>query len=53
MTNKIWLRNYPDGIPVEINADLFISIPDLIEKLAIKFADKPAYHNLGHTCMPA
>jgi long-chain acyl-CoA synthetase len=49
MTNKIWLRNYPDGIPVEINADLFISIPDLIEKLAIKFADKPAYHNLGHT----
>ncbi len=49
MTNKIWLRNYPDGIPAEINADLFISIPDLIEKLAIKFADKPAYHNLGHT----
>jgi long-chain acyl-CoA synthetase len=49
MTNKIWLKYYPVGIPSEINADLFLSIPDLIEKLAIKFADKPAYHNLGHT----
>lgn len=49
MANKMWLKSYPSGIPAEINADLFKSIPDLIDKIAIKFADKPAYHNLGHT----
>ena len=23
MTNKIWLKNYPAGMPAEIDADLF------------------------------
>jgi long-chain acyl-CoA synthetase len=49
MVKKIWLKNYPVGMPAEIDADLFVSIPDLLEKIAIKFADKPAYHNLGCT----
>ena len=49
MTNKIWLKNYPAGIPGEIDPDQFQSIPDLIEKICAKFVDKPAYHNLGHT----
>ena len=47
--NKIWLKHYPAGIPVEIDADQFKSIPDLLEKLAVRFADKPAFHNLGST----
>src|SRR5689334_8563491 len=47
MTNKIWLEHYPAGIPAEIDPDQYKSIPDLIEKLAAKYADKPAYHNLG------
>ena len=49
MVNKIWLKSYPVGMPAEIDADAFVSIPDLLEKIAVKFADKPAYHNLGHT----
>lgn len=49
MANKIWLKNYPVGIPAEIDADQFMSIPDLLEKIAVKFAAKPAYHNLGYT----
>ncbi len=36
-------------MPAEINPDLFKSIPDLFEKTATKFADRPAFHNLGHT----
>ncbi|MHB8948070.1 MAG: AMP-binding protein [Rhodoferax sp.] len=36
-------------MPAEINPDLFKSIPDLLEKTATKFADRPAFHNLGHT----
>jgi long-chain acyl-CoA synthetase len=47
--NRIWLKNYPQGMPAEIDPDQFQSIPDLLDKLFDKFADKPAYHNLGHT----
>src|SRR5512139_1147249 len=49
IVNKIWLKNYPAGMPTEIDADLFTSIPNLFDKIAVKFADKPAFHNLGHT----
>ena len=46
---RIWLKSYPAGMPAEIDADLFTSIPDLLEKIAVKFAGKPAFHNLGCT----
>jgi len=49
MADKHWLKNYPAGVPAEIDPDLFSSIPDLLEKIVNKFADKPAYHNLGYT----
>ena len=49
MTKKIWLKNYPAGIPAEIDPDQFSSVPDLFDRIVAKFADKPAYHNLGHT----
>ena len=49
MASKIWLKNYPVGTPTEINPDLYLSIPDLIEKSTAKFAGRPAFHNLGHT----
>ena len=49
MTNSIWLKNYPVGMPAEIDPDLFASIPDMLEKTFRKFADRPAYHNLGRT----
>ena len=47
--DRIWLKSYPAGMPAEIDADLFTSIPDVLDKLAVKFAERPAYHNLGHT----
>jgi long-chain acyl-CoA synthetase len=49
MVDKIWLKHYPAGIPAEIDPGRFSSIPDLLEKIVIQFADKPAYHNLGYT----
>ncbi|MCC7325671.1 MAG: AMP-binding protein [Burkholderiales bacterium] len=36
-------------MPAEIDADHFDSIADLLEKVAGKYADRPAFHNLGHT----
>ena len=47
--NKIWLKNYTQGIPAEIDPDQFKSIPDLLDKTLAKFADRPAFHNLGCT----
>ncbi|MCJ7838473.1 MAG: AMP-binding protein [Burkholderiales bacterium] len=47
MTEKTWLKEYPAGVPAEIDADRYASIPDLIEKSCRKFADKPAYSNFG------
>jgi hypothetical protein len=47
--DKIWLRITPPAYPAEIDADLFESIPQFLARLALKFRDKPAFHNLGQT----
>ena len=49
MTQRIWLRNYPSGMPAEIDPDLYASIPDMFAKVCARFAERPAYHNLGRT----
>ncbi|MCC6878174.1 MAG: AMP-binding protein [Rhodocyclaceae bacterium] len=46
---RIWLDNYPAGIPAEIDADLFASIPDMLQTITARFAGRPAFHNLGHS----
>ena len=45
MTEKTWLQEYPAGVPAEIDAGRYASIPDMIENIMRKFADKPAYSN--------
>ena len=45
MSEKIWLKEYPAGVPAEIDADKYSSIPDLMQKILAKFADLPAYSN--------
>ncbi|HUX23631.1 MAG TPA: AMP-binding protein [Burkholderiales bacterium] len=47
MTEKIWLKEYPAGVPAEIDASLYGSIPQLSENIFRKFADRPAYNNFG------
>jgi len=47
--DRIWLKNYPAGMPAEIDPDRFTSIADMFGKTAERFAERPSYHNLGHT----
>ncbi len=47
--DRIWLDSYPAGMPAEIDADQFASTADLLEKIVGKYADRPAFHNFGHT----
>jgi long-chain acyl-CoA synthetase len=49
MNEKIWLKNYPKGIPAEIDTNRYGSLLALLEEVFAKFAGKPAYHNLGYT----
>jgi long-chain acyl-CoA synthetase len=49
ITDRIWLKNYPPGVPADIDADHYHSIPDLFEEIVARYADKPAFHSLGRT----
>ena len=46
---KIWLREYPEGVPAEIDLSEFASLKDILEKSCGRFADLPAYSNMGVT----
>jgi len=46
---KIWLSAYPQGTPTEIDADRYPSLVALFEESCRRYADRPAYHNLGVT----
>ncbi len=48
MTERLWLKSYPAGMPADIDPDQYLSIPDLFEQSARRFADRPAFDNLGH-----
>src|SRR5512139_1782483 len=49
MVERIWLHNYPAGVPAEVDADRFASIPDLLAYACGRFAARPAFHSLGTT----
>src|SRR3546814_5815248 len=44
-----WLAQYPAGIPAQIDADEFSSIPAVLEGSIRKFRDRPAFTNIGRT----
>ncbi|MBV8801802.1 MAG: AMP-binding protein, partial [Gammaproteobacteria bacterium] len=46
---KIWLKSYPKNVPYEINLDNYQSLVEILEESFTKFADKPAFYNLGIT----
>ncbi len=46
-TSRPWLSSYPAGIPVDIDADEYSSIKDLINQSFEKFHDKKAFTCMG------
>ncbi len=49
MTDKPWLALYPRGVPAEIDPDRYASLCELLESSFGRFADAPAFTNLGVT----
>jgi long-chain acyl-CoA synthetase len=47
--DKIWLKNYPAGVPAEINPNEIASLQALIERSFDRFADRPAYTMMDRT----
>lgn len=45
--NKVWLKRYPSDVPAEIDADRYTSLIDLFEQAVERYADKPAFENMG------
>ncbi len=46
---KIWLNSYSPGVPAEINPDAYQSLTELIDQSVQRYADRPAFYNLGVT----
>ena len=44
---KIWLKNYPPGMPAEIDPSRYASLKDLFDESVAKFADREAYTCMG------
>jgi len=45
--NKLWLKQYPQGTPSEINAVEYASLKDILERSHERFDALPAYGNMG------
>ncbi len=49
MVERVWLNAYPRGTPAEIDSGAYPSLTAIFEESCRRFADRPAYHNLGVT----
>ena len=47
--NKVWLKNYPTGVPAEINPNEYPSLTELLESSCRRFAELDAFTSLGRT----
>jgi len=47
--DKPWLKSYPESAPAEIDVDAYSSVVEIFNEACTKFADKPAFHNMGTT----
>jgi long-chain acyl-CoA synthetase len=46
---KIWLKNYSEGVSAEIDLTKYANLVDLMEKSFQKFKDLPAFNNMDKT----
>jgi long-chain acyl-CoA synthetase len=49
MVEKIWLKQYPAGVPADVRTDLYPSLLALLDESFRKFRDLPAYKFMGRS----
>ena len=47
MTDRIWLKSYPEGVPADIDANQYSSMVDMMSESFKKFANRTAYSFMG------
>ncbi|MDD2920486.1 long-chain-fatty-acid--CoA ligase [Rhodoferax sp.] len=47
MTDRIWLKSYPPGVPADIDVNQYASMVDMMQESFKKYADRPAYSFMG------
>ena len=47
MTDRIWLKSYPKGVPADIDVAQYTSLVALMEESFQKYAARTAYHFMG------
>ncbi|MDY0013691.1 MAG: long-chain-fatty-acid--CoA ligase [Rhodocyclaceae bacterium] len=45
--DRIWLQSYPPGVPAGIDVDEFRSLGQLFDQSVARYADRPAFVNMG------
>ena len=45
--DRVWSKNYPEGVPTDINADHYASLLEVFDESIKDYAEKTAYINLG------
>jgi long-chain acyl-CoA synthetase len=45
--DRIWLQQYPPGVPSDIDPDEYASLKDMFEEACVKHRALPAYTNMG------
>ncbi len=45
--NPVWLKSYPEGVPVDIDASQYSSLVGLLDESFSKYANRPAYSFMG------
>jgi long-chain acyl-CoA synthetase len=46
---KIWLKNYPAGVPAEINPAQYSSLVDALVGSCARFGERPAFSSMGRS----
>jgi long-chain acyl-CoA synthetase len=44
---RIWLQQYPEGIPADVDVRAYSSLKEILERSCARFSDLPAYGNMG------
>ncbi|HET7097994.1 MAG TPA: long-chain-fatty-acid--CoA ligase [Casimicrobiaceae bacterium] len=44
---KIWLKDYPKGVPAEIDVNEYASVREVFEESVAKYGDRPSYTCMG------
>lgn len=45
--DRVWSKNYPEGVPADINADHYASLLEVFDESIKDYASKTAYINMG------